>query len=128
MSSSINCIRYWRLFAFSFVKKIFCSNIFYFEINFTIIYDSCIIFLFLSLVLNNFTNCGREHSKLFTNCHVSWDTLQVIFLNIFNFIYLSHLKSEMKISNTELWCHRYPILFKTEKNTFSNNFWETVRK
>ena len=27
------------------------------------------------MVLNNLTNYGRRHSKLFTNCHVSWDTL-----------------------------------------------------
>ena len=38
-------------------------------------YDSYIIFLLLSLVLNNLTNNGRRHSKLFTNCRVSWDTL-----------------------------------------------------
>ena len=27
----------------------------------------------MSLISN--TACGRRHSKLFTNCHVSWDTL-----------------------------------------------------
>ena len=25
--------------------------------------------------INNFTNYGRRHSKLFINCHVSWDTM-----------------------------------------------------
>ena len=35
MSSSIYCIRNWRLFVVYFVLKIFYSNIFYFEINFT---------------------------------------------------------------------------------------------
>ena len=29
----------------------------------------------MSLVLNNLTIYGRRHSKLFTNCHVSWETL-----------------------------------------------------
>ena len=38
-------------------------------------YYTYIIFLLLSLVLENLTNYGRRHSKLFTNCHVSWDTL-----------------------------------------------------
>ena len=28
--------------------------------------------LLFSLVLNNLTNYGRRHFKLFTNCHVSW--------------------------------------------------------
>ena len=27
---------------------------------------------------NNLTNYGRRHFKLFTNCHVSWDTLYLI--------------------------------------------------
>ena len=29
-----------------------------------------------SLISNSLTNYGRRHFKLFTNCHVSWDTLQ----------------------------------------------------
>ena len=29
----------------------------------------------MSFLSNNLTNYGRWHSKLFTNCHVSWDTL-----------------------------------------------------
>ena len=32
-------------------------------------------FLLFSFVLKNLTNCGRRHKKLFTNCHVSRDTL-----------------------------------------------------
>ena len=38
-------------------------------------HDSHITFVLLSLVSNNLPNRGRGHSKLFTNCHVSWDTL-----------------------------------------------------
>ena len=33
-------------------------------------------------VSNNLKNYGRRHFKIFTNCHVSWDTLYV-FLYIF---------------------------------------------
>ena len=71
MSSSIHCIRYQRLFA---VNKSFA------QIHFTLKLillkcDSYIIFLLLSLVLNNSPHYGRRHTKLFTNCHVSWDTL-----------------------------------------------------
>ena len=32
-------------------------------------------FLLFSFVFKNLTNYGRRHLKLFTNCHVSWDTL-----------------------------------------------------
>ena len=32
----------------------------------------------MSLVSNNLTNIGRRHCKLFTNCHVSYDTLYLI--------------------------------------------------
>ena len=32
----------------------------------------------LFLVLNNLTNYGRRHSKLFNNYHVSWDTLFIL--------------------------------------------------
>ena len=39
---------------------------------------SHMIFLMLFLVLNNLTNYGRRHSKLFNNCHVSWDTLFIL--------------------------------------------------
>ena len=31
--------------------------------------------LLFSFVSKNLTNYGRRHLKLFTNCHVSWDTL-----------------------------------------------------
>ena len=31
-----------------------------------------------SFVSNNLSNFGREHFKLFTNCHVSWDTSCII--------------------------------------------------
>ena len=30
-----------------------------------------------SLVSDNLTSYGRRHFKLFTNCHVSWDTLYI---------------------------------------------------
>ena len=31
-------------------------------------------FIFFSWGSNNLTNYGRRHFKVFTNCHVSWDT------------------------------------------------------
>ena len=34
-------------------------------------------FSLFSFVSQNLTNYGRRHLKLFTNCHVSWDTLYV---------------------------------------------------
>ena len=40
-------------------------------------YDCLVIFFIIFLLLNNSTNYGRRHFKLFTNCHVSWDTLYV---------------------------------------------------
>ena len=44
---------------------------------------------------NSLTNYGRRHFKLFTNCHVSWDTL---YENIFgfdvNFLCLRYLKND----------------------------------
>jgi len=55
---------------FYFVKQIFSSNTYLLEINFTII-------LLSFLVSNNLTNHGRRHFKLFTKCHVSWDTLYI---------------------------------------------------
>ena len=43
--------------------------------------------LLVSLASNNLSNYGRRHFKLFTNCHVSWDTLyqghKVCIKNIF---------------------------------------------
>ena len=55
--------------------KIFYSKMFCFEINFIIIILPSDVFLLFSFVLKNLTNYGRRHLKLFTNCHVSWDTL-----------------------------------------------------
>ena len=37
------------------------------------------IFSLFSLISNNLTNYGRRHFKLFTNWHVSWDTLYMLF-------------------------------------------------
>ena len=54
MSSSIYCIRYYRFFAVYLVLKIFYSNIFYFEINFTIKWLPNFTLLF-SLVSKNWT-------------------------------------------------------------------------
>ena len=34
--------------------------------------------LLVTLVSNNLSNYGRRHLELFTNCHVSWDTLYQI--------------------------------------------------
>ena len=71
---SIYYIRYWRLLKVYFVNKLFYSNIFYFEINFLKM-TAMLYFLLFSFVSMNLTNYGRRHLKLFTNCHVSWDTL-----------------------------------------------------
>ena len=39
-------------------------------------------FLLFPFVSKNLTNYGRRHSKPFTNCHVSWDTLYLLlFIN-----------------------------------------------
>ena len=40
--------------------------------------------LLFSLVTNNLTYHGRRHFKLFTNCHVSWDTLYLPAVFLFN--------------------------------------------
>ena len=37
-------------------------------------------FLLFSFVSKNLTNYGRRHLKLFTNCHVSWDTLYICYI------------------------------------------------
>ena len=68
LPSSVYFIKDFEDFFQSFVKKYFYSNIFYFEINFTIIH----VIFFLFGLLKNY---GRRHFKLFTNCYVSWDTL-----------------------------------------------------
>ena len=69
MSSSIYCIRYWRLFLFIFFKNILLKyislwNQFYCKLT-PIQY-----FLFFSLVSNSLTNYGRRHFKPLTNCFV----------------------------------------------------------
>ena len=38
------------------------------------------------MVSNNYTNNGRRHFKLFTNCHVSWDTLNIQYIRISVFV------------------------------------------
>ena len=38
--------------------------------------------LSFSLISNNLTNYGRRHFKLFTNCHVLWDTLYLQYSTI----------------------------------------------
>ena len=38
--------------------------------------------LLFSFVSKNLTNYGRRHLKLFTNCHVSWDTMYIITLRL----------------------------------------------
>ena len=35
------------------------------------------MFIIIFLVSNNLTNYGRRHFKIFSNCHVSWDTLNI---------------------------------------------------
>ena len=47
----------------------------FFHIKYFILKTTKRCFLLLSLVLKK--NYGRRHLKLFTNCHVSWDTLYV---------------------------------------------------
>ena len=50
MSSSIYCIRHWRLFVVYFVKTIFYSNIFYVEISFTLRWLPYNIFIIISII------------------------------------------------------------------------------
>ena len=52
-----------------FLKYILLWNPFYYNMT------AMKYFLLFSLVSNNLTDYGRRHFKLFTNCHVSWDTL-----------------------------------------------------
>ena len=72
MTSSIHCIRYY------FVLKIFCSNIFYFEINLTIKWLLYNIFIIV-WYYNNLTNYRRRHSKLLyqLSCFVGHPVLQI---------------------------------------------------
>ena len=66
----ILCETKW-LFAVYFVEKIFYSNIFYFKYN-------CQIILFvIRFDIKQLQKLWKKtrHFKLFTNCHVSWDTL-----------------------------------------------------
>ncbi len=64
---------YLRLFAVYYIKKLVHKwilhwNQFYF-------YMTPIWYFFLVSI--KLTNYGRRHFNLFTNCHVSWDTLYV---------------------------------------------------
>ena len=62
------------------MQKIFCSNIFYFEVYFTIIWLLYNIFIVVFLVLNNLTNYGRRHSKL--SCFVGHPVLNQFLLEL----------------------------------------------
>ena len=53
------------------------------------------------MVLKNLTNYGRRHLKLFTNCHVSWDTLYVKETLTF-FKYLKFSSSDFIVSRSQL--------------------------
>ena len=73
MSSFKYWIRFKDFLQFSSLEKsciyiLICDRFYY---NKTAI--QCL--LLFSLVSNNFKNYGRRHLKIFTNCHVSWDTL-----------------------------------------------------
>ena len=75
MSSSKYWISFKDFLQLSLVEKSFTPiniliwNLFYY--NKTAI--KCL--LLFSLVSNNLANYGRRHFKIFSNCHVSWDTL-----------------------------------------------------
>jgi len=58
----------------------------------------------MSLVLNILANYGRRHSKLLTNCHVSWDTLYLdhIFSRHFAGVHINIKLSERKIDICQL--------------------------
>ena len=59
-------------------------------------------FLSFYLVSNNLTDYGRRHFKLFTNCHVSWDTLYIKqsddYEHILNNIILLNFETRWKVS------------------------------
>ena len=74
------------------------------QIYILLTYDSYIIFLLLSLVLKNLTNYGRRHSKLFTNCHVSWETL---YFKKLNFNIRKYARSLKKCKNIILFPSLY---------------------
>ena len=54
--------------------------------------------LLVSSVSNILSNYGRRHFKLFTNCHVSWDTLYLI-LNFLARFLAAFLKRKSSFSN-----------------------------
>ena len=45
------------------------KNNFYFNLT------ACLLFFIILFSIKQLNNSGRWHFKLFTNCHVSWDTL-----------------------------------------------------
>ena len=58
------------------------------------------IFVSLSLVSNNLTNYVRRHFKLFTNCHISWDTLYLLLLYRVSHIKLDRVnESKLRIGD-----------------------------
>ena len=76
-------------------------------------------FLLFSLVSNSLTN-GSRHFKLFTNCHVSWDTLYLKPANI----WCIYSKQILKIKrNTS----RLQILYKNYVNNEENGHFNSLR-
>ena len=100
MSSFIWSIMYQRFFAVYFAKKNLLLN---YILLWNQLYHNTTkrCFLLFSLVLKNLINYGRRHLKLFTNCHVSWDTLYVKeTLKFFKYLKLS--SSDFIVSRSQL--------------------------
>ena len=97
----------------------FKSYIFYCEINFIMINTS-----------NNLSNYGRRHFKLFTNCHVSWDTLyqehKVCIKNIFKHnihVALLYCKQNVQTFNVCICQKAKRAIFFSKKRVFDTNIW-----
>ena len=88
--------------------------------NLTLIWQPWNIFLLFSLESNNLTNYRGGHFKLFTNCHVSWDTLYLKPANI----WCIYSKQILKIKrNTS----RLQILYKNYVNNEENGHFNSLR-
>ena len=71
--------------------------------------------MLFSLVSNSLTNYGRRHFKLFTNCHVSWDTLYHNWDCLTSYEYDSNRRECLK------------LLVFHKKNVFFANFCNFLR-
>ena len=70
------------------------------------------------MVLNNLSSHGRRHLKLFTNCHVSWDTLYVTRL-LWKVVFIFKTGSTVKCAFTLLTFFVALNMITSEQNSNS---------